>query len=197
MQRWAQGCLKTLGLCVARTDANEGRYDDGPYLFVSLNQTSLLEAFLYSQFDIPVKLIVNLEFALIPFLGPSLVVMGSRVVIRQWSGQAKRAVADVAVSMRRTQESFGMSVEGYRSPTGKLQPFKRGAAVLAILAQARIIPFYIRGAAQALPYGAWKVRPGQIDIELFEAIDTRGLDFDDRVALTDQLRALAEHAAAG
>lgn len=195
MRRWSTASLQALGVSVAVEDANDGCYDDGPYLFVCLNQTSLLEAFLYAQFGILVKIIVNLEFALIPVLGPSLVAMGSRVVVRQWTAQAKRALRDVADVMRTRGDSFGMSVEGYRSPTGELQPFKRGAAVLAAMAQARIVPFYIRGAARALPYGGWKVTPGRIDIELFEVIDTRGLGFDDRAALTDELRALAERAA--
>ncbi len=196
MQRWSASSLETLGVTLAVEDANEGRYDDGPYLFVSLNQTSLLEVFLYARFDVPVKIIVNLEFALIPVLGPSLVAMGSRVVVRQWSAQAKQALRGVAEAMRTHGDSFGMSVEGYRSPTGELQPFKRGAAVLGTMAQARIVPFYIRGAAEALPYGEWRVTPGRIEIELFDAIDTRGLGFDDRAAITDRLRVLAERAAA-
>lgn len=42
------GCLAILGITLSVEDHNAGRYDDPPYLFVHLNQGSLLEAFNYA-----------------------------------------------------------------------------------------------------------------------------------------------------
>ena len=192
MRRWAHSCLATLELEFAVVPDDAPALDDPPYLFVHLNQTSLLEAFVFSDVGLPVRMIMNLEFAMIPVLGACLWAMGSAVIVRQRPKQAKARLARVAQEMRDTGWSFGMSVEGYRSPTGELQPFKRGAAVLAIEAGARIVPFYVRGAHRALPMGQWRVRPGKIELERLPPIDTRGMTYDDRRALTDRLRALAE-----
>jgi 1-acyl-sn-glycerol-3-phosphate acyltransferase len=125
-------------------------------------------------------------------IGPSMWAMSSRVVVRQWPRQAKSVMRRVARDMRERKRSFGMSIEGRRSPDGELSPYKKGAAVLAIEAQARIIPFYVHGARAALPVGAWRVRPGHIHAVTLEPIDARGMTLDDRHALTDRLRELAD-----
>ncbi len=110
----------------------------------------------------------------------------------EWPAQAKRAMDRVAHDMRHRGRSFGMSVEGRRSPDGRLSDFKGGAAFLAIATQARVVPFIFHGAREALPMGAWRVRPGRIYSTALEAIDTRGLTQDDRHDLTERLRRIAE-----
>ncbi len=145
-------------------DRNNGRYDDPPYLFVHLNQTSLLETFIYAYtMNGPLRLVINLEYALIPGIGAMLVATGSEVVVRQWPLQAKWAMNRVAERMRNRKHSFGMSIEGRRSLDGSLSPFKKGAAVLAIAAQARIVPFVVHGARGA---AVWSVaRRSQVQCE--------------------------------
>lgn len=197
MRLWSQSALRTFELPLSIEDHSQGVYDDPPYLFVHLNQTSLLEAFVYCA-ALPrlVRIVMNIEFAMIPVLGPSMYLMGSKVVIRQRPAQAKKVMEKVAKEMRERKRSFGMSIEGRRSPDGQLSKFKKGAAVLAISAQARVVPFFIHGTREALPMGAWRVRPQPLRAVTFPPIDTRGLDFEDRHALTDQLRLIAdrEHA---
>ena len=85
-----------------------------------------------------------------------------------------------------------ISIEGRRSPDGALQPYKKGAAVMAIESGATIIPVVLRGTRERLPYGAWRVRPGTIEVDYLEAIETKGLTYEDRDELVARLRALAE-----
>ncbi len=58
---------------------------------------SLLGAFVYASL-LPglLRMVVNIEDAMLPVLGPCLVMMGSRVVIRQRPSQAKRVMNKVA-----------------------------------------------------------------------------------------------------
>ncbi len=193
MRLWSQAALRTFDLSLSIEDHSQGVYNDPPYLFVHLNQTSLLETFVYCA-ALPklVRIVMNIEFAMIPVLGPSMVLMGSKVVIRQRPAQAKKVMEQVAQQMRERKRSFGMSIEGKRSPDGQLSPFKKGAAVLAISAQARVVPFFIYGTREALPMGAWRVRSQPLRAVTFAPIDARGLRFEDRNALTDQLRRIAD-----
>jgi 1-acyl-sn-glycerol-3-phosphate acyltransferase len=91
---------------------------------------------------------------------------------------------------------FWPSIEGARSLDGDLLPYKKGPIVLALRGQATIIPMVIRGARAIMPRGEWRLRPGHIEIHLLQSIPTRGLTYDDRDAVLERLRTLAEHALA-
>lgn len=44
-----------------------------------------------------------------------------------------------------------------------------------------------------MPHGEWRVRPGHVAVHLLKAIPARGLSYEDRSAVLERLRALAEH----
>ena len=192
MEAWCAWARRVFGLRLEVKDHNAGRYGAPPYLFLQLNQTSLIETFLmHAALPRPFLVFMNIEYAALPFIGWVTLAQGSVVVVRQWSAQARRAV-DRAVRALRRGESFYMSIEGRRSPDGRLGPYKKGAAVLAIQSGATLVPLVFRGAREALPPGEWRVRPQRVTIELLPAIETTGLRYEDRDALVERLRALAE-----
>ena len=90
-------------------------------------------------------------------------------------------------------ENVGMSIEGQRSLDGRLSPYKKGAAVIAIDAQCDIVPFMTHGEYLLWPRGAWTVLDGgTIDVKVYPRISTAGLTYADRDQLTEQLKSLAE-----
>lgn len=197
LRTWARLSRRIFGIRVRVIDHNEGRYDAPPYLFLQLNQTSLSETFITPRvLPHPARIVANIEYVALPFVGWALLAQGAVVVVRQWPAQARGAV-DRAVRAMRSGDSFYMSIEGRRSPDGSLSPYKKGAAVLAIRAGARVVPLLFRGAREILPYGEWRVREGMVVVELLPAIDVSALRYEDRDALVARLRALAEeHTAA-
>jgi 1-acyl-sn-glycerol-3-phosphate acyltransferase len=60
--------------------------------------------------------------------------------------------------------------EGTRSLDGCLLPFKRGGFVLAAKTSTPIVPVTIRGSQEILPKGAWRLRPGIVEIHISEPI---------------------------
>jgi 1-acyl-sn-glycerol-3-phosphate acyltransferase len=52
--------------------------------------------------------------------------------------------------------------EGTRSVTGKMRPFKNGAALIAVELSIPIVPVYIAGTYKTLPKGKKVIRPGKI-----------------------------------
>ncbi|HGG56923.1 MAG TPA: 1-acyl-sn-glycerol-3-phosphate acyltransferase, partial [Nannocystis exedens] len=183
---------RIFGLRVSLRDDNHGRYADPPYVFICLNQTSLIETFLLPWLaPLPYRIIVNLEYALLPVFGWSSVAMGARIVVRQWPKQAKRTIRR-AIQDLRQGDTYIISIEGRRSPDGSLQTYKKGAVVMALESEATIIPVVIQGARARLPYGSWRVRPGPVKVHLLPAIKTRGRGYKARNELLSRLRALAK-----
>ncbi len=192
LDRWVRKQRTRFGINVKTVDNSGTDYTSPPYVFVHLNQTTLAETLIWpSEIPTAYRIIMNLEFALIPFVGWSLMAQGAPVVVRQWPAQAKRAVGR-AKELLRDGVAIAVSIEGRRSMDGGLSPYKKGPAHLAIEAQATIVPFVLRGARTLLPYGEWRLRPGCVEVEFLPLIRTNGLTLADRDALTAKLREVAE-----
>lgn len=80
----------------------------------------------------------------------------------------------------RAGNSFLIFPEGTRSRTAELLPFKKGGFIMAIKAQAPIIPVAITGGRDAMRKGSWLVRPVMCRIRLGEPVETTGMSVDDR-----------------
>lgn len=188
---WDRTSSRIFGVTVGTRNDNGGDFGPAPHVFVWLNQSKLGEAALLNQAIVPADFwICNIEYALFPFRGWSSVFLGHPVIVRQWKRQAKRAIERAADRVRRG-ESCAISIEGARSHDGHLLPYKKGPVVLALQAQATIVPFVTRGIRERLPPGEWRVRPGSAEVHFLEAIPTKGLTYDDRDALVARLRDIA------
>jgi 1-acyl-sn-glycerol-3-phosphate acyltransferase len=87
-------------------------------------------------------------------------------------------------------QSFVVFPEGTRSRDGRLQPFKKGAFVLAIRLGLPVVPVTCIGTRRLMPRGSrLTVLPGDVEIVLDDPIPTAGLGFDDRDALAARARA--------
>ena len=109
-----------------------------------------------------------------------------------WSGScrwtaANRASAiasvDAAAERLRAGDSFLIAPEGTRARTGDLLPFKKGGFVMAIKAQAPVVPVALSGTEEAMPRGRFWVPAGRRHgSNVGEPIPTAGLTLDDRDA---------------
>jgi len=85
----------------------------------------------------------------------------------------------IATCMRLLKESKALLVfpEGTRSPDGGLQPFKQGAARMALSNPGTLIlPVRVEGTHQALPPGRSFPRPRKVIVKIGEPIDPAALD---------------------
>jgi 1-acyl-sn-glycerol-3-phosphate acyltransferase len=84
--------------------------------------------------------------------------------------------------------SFLIFPEGTRSRTGDLLPFKKGGFILAIKAQAPIVPVAIDGAREAMRKGSPWIQPVAVRIAFAPPIATAGLRVEDRDRLIGMVR---------
>lgn len=123
------------------------------------------------------------EIFRIPIFGLGLRLTGQIPVDRAHREAALDAFDNAAAAVR-SGLSAVVFVEGTRSRDGRLQPFKKGAFVMAIATQAPCVPVYVAGAWELLPRGGLVPRPGEVEVRIGRPIPTAGLTYDDR----DRLR---------
>jgi len=122
--------------------------------------------------------IAKKELASIPIFGWAAFIVGT-IFIDRAKGAQNESLSDI---VRHLQSGLNIFIfpEGTRSTTGRLAPFKRGAFVFAIQAQAPIVPVTIINSRERLPKKTWKISPGEIEIVVHSPIATTGLSPDHR-----------------
>jgi 1-acyl-sn-glycerol-3-phosphate acyltransferase len=95
---------------------------------------------------------------------------------------------DRAAEALREGNSFLIFPEGTRSRTGELLPFKKGGFIMALQAQAPVVPVAIAGARNAMRKGSPWIRPVTVTVRLAPPIETAGLTVDDRDRLIGRVR---------
>lgn len=123
----------------------------------------------------------------IPILGTALDIGGFVPVDRQNREQSIVAI-DRAADAIRAGDSFLIFPEGTRSRTGELLPFKKGGFVMAIKAQAPIVPVAIHGGRDAMRKGSALVYPATVRVRIGAPVETTGMTLDDRDALIATVR---------
>ena len=101
-------------------------------------------------------------------------VAGGFVPVERDRREASMASIDRAAESIRAGNSFLIFPEGTRSRTAELLPFKKGGFIMAIKAQAPIVPVAVSGGRAAMQKGSWFVRPVMVDVRIGEPVETAG-----------------------
>lgn len=138
---------------------------------------------------IPRRISVLLKKSLfnVPIVGWAFRAAGFIAVEREVREAAMASVDQAADAMRGGQ-SFLIYPEGTRSADGRLQEFKKGAAVLAIKAGVPVVPTVCSGAQKVMAKRSLVIRPGEIVVEFLAPIDAARFAWEERDELTRQVR---------
>ena len=122
-----------------------------------------------------------------PIMGTVLDVGGFVPIERSDRDKAAVSIAKGADSLR-AGNSFLIFPEGTRSRTGQLLPFKKGGFLMAIRAQAPIVPVAVQGGQAAMRRGSALVRPVRVTVRIGRPVPTAGLTIEDRDQLISAVR---------
>ena len=104
---------------------------------------------------------------------------------------------DLAAASIRSGNSFLIFPEGTRSRNEELLPFKKGGFIMAIKAQAPIVPVAVSGGRDAMRKGSAIIRPVMVDVKIGEPVLTAGYTLDDRDLLIaivrERIEAMLRH----
>jgi 1-acyl-sn-glycerol-3-phosphate acyltransferase len=99
---------------------------------------------------------------------------------------------DRAAEALRAGNSFLIFPEGTRSRTGALLPFKKGGFIMAVKAQAPIVPVAITGTRNAMRKGSPIIYPVEVRIRFGEPVETAGVSMENRDAVIAEVRRRVE-----
>ena len=184
---WSRMVLAFIGVPVDCRGA-EALDPDGAYVFAS-NHASLIDiAVLVYCLPMHLRFFAKRELLKVPFIGTWLVWDKHLPLDRRDARAAMRSLTEGAESVRRNRLCVLLFPEGSRSLTG-VQPFKDGAALLAIRAGVPLVPVAIRGTEEVLPAKSSYLRGGPVAVRIGAPLPTEGLEPKDRGRLTGELEA--------
>ncbi|MCC7009183.1 MAG: 1-acyl-sn-glycerol-3-phosphate acyltransferase [Acidobacteria bacterium] len=135
-----------------------------------------------------VRVLYKAELRKLPVLVWAFDVAGFVPVERANKEQSWPAV-DRAAAALCAGHSFFIFPEGTRSRTGELLPFKKGGFVMALKAQAPLVPVIVSGGRAAMRKGSPLIWPATVTVTFLPAVSTRGLSVEDRNQVIADVRA--------
>jgi 1-acyl-sn-glycerol-3-phosphate acyltransferase len=153
--------------------ANHESNVDPPVLFTSLHPR--------------MHIVYKAEINAIPLLARAFQHGGFVPIERRNKEAAMRSLEAGARSIQ-SGNSFLIFPEGTRSKTGEMLPFKKGGFLMALKAQAPIVPVAISGGRDAMRRGSAIIRPVTVTIRVGAPVETAGMQMTDRDTLIATVR---------
>jgi len=157
-----------------------------PHLYAANHLSALDIPLLYRYLPFQFRIIAHRLVFRVPLVGWHLRAAGQLMIDPGSIALSRRALRE-AVKTLQGGMSMVVFPEGERSPTGEMQPFRRGAFYVAVEAEADVVPVAIMGTYRAFPRGSAHMRPGPLQLIVGDAIPVAGCS---------DLSALAERAQA-
>jgi 1-acyl-sn-glycerol-3-phosphate acyltransferase len=159
-----------------------------PAVYCSNHESNIDPPVLFKALHPRMRILYKAELHGLPLMGRILDAGGFVPIERGNRDRAIAAIGRGAESIRKGN-SFLIFPEGTRSRTGDLLAFKKGGLIMAIQAQAPIVPVAVRGGRDAMRKGSAIVRPVKVTVRIGPPIPTAGLSLDHRDELIEHVRA--------
>ncbi len=172
---------------IGRENIPQGR----AVVFCSNHESNVDPPVLFRALHRRLHILYKAELRKVPVLGRVLEAGGFVAVQRENRDAAFASIEHAAQSIR-DGNSFLIFPEGTRSKTDELLPFKKGGFVMALDAQAPIVPVAITGGRTAMRKGSAIVRPVHVTVRIGQPVETSGRTADDRDAVIDEVRGRIE-----
>lgn len=194
---WSRVLLRASGSTLAVHDFERVDWSR-PYVVVC-NHTGAFEI-LSLAISIPVRtrFVAKKELERVPVFGPAWKMAGHVSLDRSDRQRAIESLRSAGQTLRDEGGAVVIFPEGTRSRDGQLQPFKKGAFMLAIEAGVPILPTIVVGSSEITPPGVIRVTRGHLDLHFGDPISVEGFTpecTDELIALVhERMRAMLDEA---
>ncbi len=183
---WSAWILWSTG-CPVRAEGMENIELDSPQVLVGNHQSWMDVPAIATHISKSYHFVAKKELEKVFIFGRAWKAAGHISIDRSDRAAAVRSLDLAGEQLRREGSAVIIFAEGTRAPTDALQPFKKGAFMLALHAGVPIVPFALAGTRRVLPKDSWRVTRGPIIVRFGEPIPTTDLSEEDRNTLIDRV----------
>lgn len=189
---WARWLLWASGVTVEAYGLEH--FDPGRPQIVAANHASWFDVLALAVI-IPkrYRFVAKKELGAVPLWGRAWKAAGHISLDRTDTNSAVASLEQAGAMMRSDNSVVVIYPEGTRSPDGRLQPFKKGAFMLALQTHIDVIPASVQGAFDVMNRHSWRVRSGRIIVRFGPPISTAPYDVAHREELMARVRAEIEN----
>jgi len=183
---WAKMLLKIMGIRVT-VEGAEKVDSQKNYIFVCNHLSYADTPVILANVPCRFRFMAKQELFQIPFLGHHLTTAGHVSVNFENPREIVRTLTAAARQIREKNLSILIFPEGGRTQ-GALEPFREGAAFIAIKAGIPIVPMGLIGTRRIVPIHGTTIRGGAVRLIISDPVPTEGLKAGDRERLSLELR---------
>ncbi len=188
---WGRTCLRLAGLKFTVSGTEHLPHHE-PAIYVCNHQSNFDILLLYAGLPIQFRWMAKKELFRIPLFGAAMKCAGYIPIDRSNRREAMRSLTAAAQRIK-DGASVVIFPEGTRTTDGKLQPFKKGALLIATKAGVPVVPMAISGSYQAQPKGQFRISPAHLKLTILPAIPPSRLGASQVDELTRQLFDRIDH----
>jgi 1-acyl-sn-glycerol-3-phosphate acyltransferase len=170
-----------------RVAGTEHLPSDRAAVYCANHQSNVDPPVLFDALHPRIHVLYKAELDAIPIL-PRTFRLGGFIPVDRRNKEAALRSIDAGAQSIRDGNSFLIFPEGTRSRDANLLPFKKGGFIMAIKAQAPIVPVAVQGGRAAMQKGSAIVRPVTVSVRVGAPIETAGLTLSDRDRLIANTR---------
>ena len=187
MHMWCRNILRWSGvkLVVHNPERMSSAHDGSVYM---INHVSWYDVFAAAAVIPRYTWIAKAELARIPLFAQAARAAGIIFIDRDNKKSSFDLYKVVSSGVKRGRSAI-ICPEGTRGWDYHLRPFKKGPFVLAIAAEAPVIPTIIYGTREVMGKGSFLIRGGTVHLHFLEPVPTVGLTYDDRTPLMEKVHA--------
>jgi 1-acyl-sn-glycerol-3-phosphate acyltransferase len=185
-RRWSH-MLLAVAFVRARVTGADKLDPKASYVVVSNHSSYMDIPSLYNALPLDLRFFAKRGLFSIPLLGWHLHRAGHLSVVRGDARASLKSMAEGAKLIRERRISVLLFPEGGRTEAG-IRPFKEGAAYIAIKAGVPVVPVGMVNVRGVLPMHSLLLRPGDVEINIGDPIDTSDMTLHDRGRLNEMLQ---------